>query len=146
MRAYPERPVLGVGGVVFDGDRVLLVKRGHAPLAGEWSLPGGGVELGETLVEAVARELFEETGLQVSVGPLIELVDRVHRDATGRVEYHYVVADYLCTVTTGALQAGTDAADVRWVPVAALEAYAVRPVAIAVIHKALAVVTAEPLS
>jgi ADP-ribose pyrophosphatase YjhB (NUDIX family) len=132
--------------VVFDGGRVLLVQRGQPPLLGQWSLPGGAVELGETLADAVARELLEETGLEVSVGPLVELVDRVHRHADGRVEYHYVVADYLCAARGQRLRAGSDAADVRWVPVAELEAYRVSPIAIAVVHKALAVATAEPLT
>ena len=96
-RSYPARPVVGVGAVVFDADRVLLVKRAHEPLKGEWSLPGGAVELGETLEAAVAREVLEETGLAVDVGPVVEVLDRVQHAADGRVEYHYVIVDYLCS-------------------------------------------------
>ena len=91
----PSGPIVGVGAVILDGDRVLLVKRGHEPLKGEWSLPGGAVEIGETLDAAVAREVLEETGLDVDVGPVVEVLDRIQRDADGRVEYHYVIVDYL---------------------------------------------------
>jgi mutator protein MutT len=133
--------VAGVGAVVFDQGRVLMVKRGHAPLKGEWSLPGGAVELGETLEAAVAREVLEETGLVVDVGPLVEVVDRVHRDADGRVEYHYIVVDYLCQANdpadVGPL-AGSDADDVQWVPIEDLAALRVQAAAIAVIEKARA--------
>jgi mutator protein MutT len=139
MRTYPERPVAGVGAVIFDEARVLLVKRGHAPLKGEWSLPGGAVELGETLEAAVAREVLEETGLVVEVGALVEVVDRVHRDAEGRIEYHYIVVDYLCRLSERSSEgpaAGSDAADVQWVPIDELAVLRVQPAAIAVIHKA----------
>ena len=108
-------PVVGVGGIVLDDDRVLLVRRRNPPLQGRWSLPGGHLELGETLVEAVRREVLEECGLDVSVGPLVDVVDRIHRDASGRVEYHFVLADYVCRATgPEAAVAGSDAADVRW--------------------------------
>ena len=140
MRKFPNRPVAGVGAVIFDQGRVLLVKRGHAPLKGEWSLPGGAVELGETLEAAVAREVLEETGLVVDVGPVVEVVDRVHRDADGRVEYHYIVIDYLCHANDAAdvgLAAASDADDVQWVAIADLAALRVQSAAIAVIHKAL---------
>ena len=102
---------MGVGAVVLDGDRVLLVKRGHAPLKGEWSLPGGTVELGETLEAAVAREVLEETGLEVDVGPLVEVIDRVQRAPDGRVEYHFIVVDYLCRGPGTDRSAGSDADD-----------------------------------
>jgi 8-oxo-dGTP diphosphatase len=130
---------VGVGAVVMNGDRVLLVKRGHEPLKGEWSLPGGAVELGETLETAVAREVKEEAGLVVDVGPVVEVVDRVHRDADGRVEYHYVVVDYLCQLTGAtdvSATAGSDADDVQWAPVDDLGALNVSSGAIAVIRKA----------
>ena len=94
-----------MGAVIVDGDRVVLVKRAHEPLKGEWSLPGGTVEVGETLAEAVAREVREETGLNVHVGPLVEVLDRVHRDRDERVEYHFVLLDYRCTVVSGTLDA-----------------------------------------
>ncbi len=139
MRQYPERPVAGVGAVVFDAaGRVLLVKRRHAPLKGEWSLPGGAVELGETLAAAVAREVLEETSLVVDVGPVVEVIDRVHRQSDGRVEYHYIVVDFLCHVNdlAAAPAAGSDADDVRWVPVDDLSSLGVQQAAIGVIRKA----------
>jgi ADP-ribose pyrophosphatase YjhB (NUDIX family) len=123
----------------MNGDRVLLVKRGHEPLKGEWSLPGGAVELGEALETAVAREVREEAGLVVDVGPVVEVVDRIHRDADGRVEYHYVVVDYLCRLSGAAgvsATAGSDADDVQWAPVEDLGALNVSSAAIAVIRKA----------
>ena len=114
-RRYPERPVAGVGAIILDGDRVLLVERGNEPLKGVWSIPGGALETGEPLVEGVRRETREELGLEVEVGELVELFERITRDAEGRVEYHYVLADYLCTVRGGTLRAADDAADARWV-------------------------------
>jgi len=137
-RKHPARPIVGVGAVILDGDRVLLVRRGHAPLKGEWSLPGGAVELGETLEAAVAREVIEETGLEVAVGQVVEVLDRIQRGPDGRVEYHFVIVDYLCTVRTGKVAHGSDAADVRWVPIADLSAHRVTDKAIEVIRKALA--------
>jgi len=111
----PARPVVGVGGIVVDAGRVLLVKRRNPPLQGRWSLPGGRVELGETLVEAVRREVLEECGLAVSVGPLVDVVDRIHRDEAGAVEHHFVLADYVCRCEVpSAAVAGSDAADLRW--------------------------------
>jgi 8-oxo-dGTP diphosphatase len=130
-----------VGAVILDGDRVLLVQRGQEPLKGEWSLPGGAVEIGETLEEALTREVREETSLDVVVGPVVEVFDSIRRDAGGRAEYHYVIIDYACRVrggTPSAAQRGTDAADVRWVPVDELDQYRVTNTAIAVIRKARA--------
>ncbi|MBI3492451.1 MAG: NUDIX hydrolase [Acidobacteria bacterium] len=138
MRSYPDRPIVGVGAVLLDGDRVLLVRRANEPLKGEWSLPGGAVELGEALEDAVVREILEETGLEAEVGPVVEVLDRVRRDADGRVEYHYVIVDYACTVRGGHAAAGSDAADVRWVAVDDLERLGVSEKAIAVIRKAAA--------
>ena len=110
--------MVGVGAVVVDRGRVLLVRRGHEPLKGHWSLPGGLLELGESLEAGVVREVREETGLLVEPVELIELLDRIHRENGGkgeRVRYHYVIADYLCQVTGGALKAASDADAVRWV-------------------------------
>ncbi len=112
-REFPDNPLIGVGAVVVDGERVLLVRRGHEPLKGRWSLPGGLIELGEKLEAAVIREVKEETGLLVEPVELIELLDRIHREGD-RIRYHYVIADYLCRVTGGNLQAASDADEVRW--------------------------------
>jgi len=133
---YPAVPVVGVGGVVIDAGRVLLVRRAHPPRQGEWSLPGGKVGLGEPLHDAVRRELREETGLEVAVGPLVECFDRIHHDEAGRIRYHFVIADYLCRVAGGRLRAGDDAADVAWVAPDALPAYHVNAHAVAVIDAA----------
>jgi 8-oxo-dGTP diphosphatase len=122
--------------VVLDGDRVLLVKRGHPPLQGEWSLPGGTVELGETLEAAVAREVLEETGLEVSVGQVVEVLDRVDRSPDGRIEYHFVIVDYVCAVRGGSIVSGSDADDARWVPIRELPAYRLTAKANAVIAEA----------
>lgn len=137
MREYPERPIVGVGAVVIDGDRVLLVRRANEPLKGEWSLPGGAVEVGETLADAVAREAREETGLAVRVGSLVEVLDRVHRSAEGRVEYHFVLLDYRCTVLSGTLAHGSDASDACWARQNDLARYGLSEAAMRVIAKAL---------
>ena len=113
-REFPEVPLLGVGAVVVHKERVLLVRRGHEPLKGQWSLPGGLLEVGESLEAAVVREVEEETSLQVRAVELIELLDRIHRDGD-RIRYHYVIADYLCLVVGGDLRAASDAEAVRWV-------------------------------
>ena len=114
QREFPSSPLVGVGAVVVHDGRVLLVQRGHEPAKGQWSLPGGLIDLGETLPEAVAREVLEETGLVVEPVQLIEVLDRIHREGE-RVRYHYVIADYLCRVVGGALVAASDADAVRWV-------------------------------
>ena len=136
-RQFPARPIVGVGAIVVDGDRVLLVKRGRPPLHGEWSVPGGAVEVGETLSAAVQREVLEETGLVVSVGPVVEVLDRIHTNGDGRVEYHYVLIDYLCSVVSGDLQARSDALDAVWAAPGRLAEYAVQPETIAVIERAV---------
>jgi ADP-ribose pyrophosphatase YjhB (NUDIX family) len=114
QREFPEAPLIGVGAVVVDEGRVLLVRRGTEPLRGQWSLPGGLLELGEPLTNGVVREVREETGLIVEPVELIELLDRIHREGE-RVRYHYVIADYLCRLVGGALKAASDADAVRWV-------------------------------
>lgn len=113
-REFPLAPLVGVGAVVVDEGRVLLVRRGTEPLKGQWSLPGGLLELGESLTCGVVREVREETGLIVEPLELVELLDRIHREGK-KVRYHYVIADYLCRVTGGSLQAASDADAVRWV-------------------------------
>ena len=108
-RLYPARPIVGVGAVIVDEEQVVLVRRRHEPLAGRWSLPGGSLEVGETLEAGVAREMLEETGLIVRVGPVVEVFDRIMYDDDGRVRYHFVLVDYLCWPVAGTLQAGSDA-------------------------------------
>jgi ADP-ribose pyrophosphatase YjhB (NUDIX family) len=113
-REYPDAPLVGVGAIIVEGQRVVLVKRGHAPLAGEWSIPGGALELGETVREAAAREACEETGLTVVPEQLLGVYDRVLRDESGRVLYHYLLVDFLCRPTGGVLCAAGDADEAGW--------------------------------
>jgi 8-oxo-dGTP diphosphatase len=113
-REYPESPLIGVGAVIVEQNRVLLIRRGQPPLLGEWSLPGGVLECGETLREAVVREAREETGLAVEPGEMLGVYERIIRDEEKRLRYHYVLIDFLCRPIGGDLKAGSDAADVRW--------------------------------
>ncbi|HVQ75568.1 MAG TPA: NUDIX domain-containing protein [Candidatus Binatia bacterium] len=128
QREFPDSPRAGVGAVVFDGDRVLLVRRGRPPAAGKWSLPGGLIELGERIQEAAAREVAEECGLRVRVGEVCGVIDRViaEPDPAGgeaRIRYHWVIIDFVAEVVDGHLQAGSDAAEARWVPLGELGDY-----------------------
>ncbi len=136
-RRYPERPILGVGAIIEAGGRVLLVERGNEPLKGVWSLPGGAVEAGETLREAVRREVREETGLEVEPVSAGEIFERIMPDAAGQPEYHYVLIDYLCRVTGGVLAPASDAARAEWVPRAALSSYRITEGTLGVIEKVL---------
>jgi len=138
VRKYPDRPIVGVGAVIVDGDRVLLVKRAHEPLKGQWSLPGGAVEVGESLEAGLVREVREETCLDVTVGPVVEVLDRISRDANGRVEYHFVIVDYLCRVAGGTATCGSDAEDIEWARRDDLARYRLTSAATAVIAKAFA--------
>jgi 8-oxo-dGTP diphosphatase len=113
-REYPDNPLVGVGAVIVQENRVLLIRRGQPPLLGEWSLPGGVLECGETLREAVIREAREETGLTVETGEMLGVYERIIRSDDGRVRYHYVLIDFLCRSTSGDLKAASDAADVCW--------------------------------
>lgn len=118
QREFPEAPIVGVGAVVVEQGRILLVQRGHEPSKGKWSLPGGMLELGESLTQGVAREVEEETGLIVEALELVELIDRIHKESgpSGEsVRYHFVIADYLCRIIGGTLRAASDADAVRWV-------------------------------
>jgi 8-oxo-dGTP diphosphatase len=151
-REYPTRPIVGVGAVILvsppeaaqlewpgalSTTGVVIVKRRFEPLAGQWSLPGGGVETGETLTAAVAREVREETGLTIEVGPLIEVFDRIQLDAQGKVQYHFVLADYLCRPVAGPLRAGSDVEDAAIVERAELARYGLTSKAVEVIEKGL---------
>ena len=135
-REYPEAPVAAVGGVVIEDGAVLLVRRAFPPRQGEWSLPGGRLELGESLTDGVRREVREETGLDVEPGVVVDVFDRVHRDESGRIRYHFVIVDFLCRPCGGTLAAGDDAADVRWVPWADVAALGVNAYAVDVIARA----------
>jgi 8-oxo-dGTP diphosphatase len=118
-REFPQQPFIGVGAIIIDSDRatqsrVVLVKRAHPPIQGQWSIPGGVLEVGEFVREAAIREAREETGLIVEPGQLLGVYDRVLRDAENRVQYHYVLIDFLCRAVGGELLAGSDAAEARW--------------------------------
>jgi mutator protein MutT len=139
MRRYPDRPVVSVGAVILDKGRVVLVKRGQEPLKGRWSLPGGVVEAGEALHAAVVREVREETGLAVRVGDVVDVLDRITRDADGRIEFHYVIIDYVCAVAGGSLACASDADDARWVERAELGDYDLTTKVAEVIARAFAI-------
>jgi mutator protein MutT len=138
LRKYPEQPIVAVGAVIIDGERVLLIKRANEPSKGEWSLPGGVVEVGESLEAALAREVREETCLDVTVGPVVEVLDRIRRDEVDRVEYHYVIVDYLCHPHGGTATCGSDADEVRWASLDDLAGFRLTPSIVAVIEKARA--------
>jgi 8-oxo-dGTP diphosphatase len=136
-RDYPDRPIVGVGAVIVDDARALIVQRGGEPLKGHWSIPGGVVELGETLRQAVAREALEETGLVIEVGEVLEVFDSIVPDADGKTRYHYVLVDFLCTVLVGEARAGSDAVDVRWMSATELETFEMQASAKKVVRKGL---------
>jgi mutator protein MutT len=134
-RQYPERPIVGVGAVIVDDGKVVLIRRRYEPLKGHWSLPGGMVELGETLEAAVSREMLEETGLVVDVGPVIEVFDRITCDEQRRVRYHFVLVDYLCRPVSGELCAGSDVDAAIWADQTSLGEYELTDKATSVIAR-----------
>ena len=138
-RKYPQHPLVGVGAVIFDEDRrrVLLVKRGREPAKGRWSIPGGLVDVGEALEEALEREVVEETGLEIEVGPLVEVLDRIIYDEDLRVQYHYVLVDFLCTAKPDEPREASDAEEVRWFRLEELEGLEMTGSTLEVIAKAL---------
>ena len=140
-REYPERPVVGVGGVVIEQGRVLLIRRGGEPLKGQWSIPGGTLETGETLEEGTCREMAEETGLSVRVVELIEVFERIFREPGEEARgprYHFIILDYLCERISGEARAGSDVTDVAWVAEHDLAAYQLTPTATRIARKAFA--------
>ena len=143
-REYPERPIVGVGAVIVQDGKVVLIRRRYEPLAGQWSLPGGTLELGETLEAGTAREMLEETGLVVDVGPVIEVFDRIMLDDTRRVRYHFVLVDYLCWPVSGELRAGSDVDDAAFVAPEELARYAITKKATAVIERGLELARKAP--
>lgn len=152
-REYPERPVMGVGGVIIDGGRTVLIRRGTEPLLGQWSIPGGSIEIGETLEEAVRRELREETGLEVRVLELIELFDRIYFGDGHSVtkdkkkpRYHYVIADYLCELFGGEARAGSDVTDIAFAREEELTKFHLTEKATSILKKAFAMSRARPAS
>ncbi len=125
-RLYPDQPVVGVGAVILREGKILLEKRDNEPARGQWTIPGGVVEVGESLESAVARETREETGLKVQGVALLDVVDQVHLDRKGKIEYHYVIIDYKITAK-GEPKAESDALELKWVPIAEVEAYDLTP-------------------
>jgi len=142
-RLYPTRPLVAVGAVVWDGRRVLLERRGQPPAQGQWAIPGGMVELGETVAVAVRREVHEECGIEIEVGPLLGLFEPILRDGDGRIRYHYTIIDFLAYYRAGELQPGDDAADVRWVSPDDLPHYELNPATRDMIARALAHIQAH---
>ena len=138
-REFPEVPLVGVGSIIIGGDRVVLVKRAHPPIQGQWSIPGGVLEVGELVREAAIREAREETGLIVEPGELLGVFDRILRDSEKRVQYHYVLIDFLCKRVGGELLAASDAAEVRWFTLEELPALNLAEDTLEVIRKGFAI-------
>jgi 8-oxo-dGTP diphosphatase len=136
-RAYPDRPIVGVGAVVLRARQVLLVRRASDPLRGQWSLPGGMLELGETLRKAVEREVLEETGLRVRVDEVLDVFDSIVPDAEGRTQFHYVLIDFLCDVQSGEPRSGSDVSEVAWASVDGLDRFGLTENTVRVIRKAI---------
>jgi len=135
-RRYPKRPLVGVGAIILRRDRILMAQRGKEPLKGWWSLPGGALELGEELQDAIRREVFEETGFEVEPVKLFEVFERIMRDNSGAPEYHYVLIDYVCRVTGGKLFPGGDVCAVEWVRRRGLPGFPITHGTLAVIDRA----------
>ena len=125
-RLYPTQPVVGVGAIILREGKILLEQRGNEPARGQWTIPGGVVEVGESLEAAVLRETLEETGLHGEIVGLIDVVDQVHRDKEGKIEYHYVIIDYTVKAK-GEPKPASDAAALKWVPISEVEGYDLTP-------------------
>ena len=137
-RQYPSHPLIGVGAIIFDGDSALLVERAGEPLKGWWSIPGGLLETGEKLEDALRREVLEETGLLIEIVYRFDIFERIMRDAEGRAEYHYVLIDYGCRAVGGNAVPGDDVSRVEWVPCARLRDYKVTSGTIEAVERAYA--------
>jgi 8-oxo-dGTP diphosphatase len=135
-RRYPKRPLVGVGALILEGESILMAQRGKQPLLGWWSLPGGALETGELLADAVRREVLEETGLEIEPLGVIEIFERIIRDESGAPEYHYVLIDYICRATGGVLRAGDDVCRAEWVSRAHLTKLQITEGTLGVIEKA----------
>lgn len=136
-REYPGRPFVSVGVVIYKDDEILLVKRGKAPRKGEWSFPGGAQHIGETVAQAAHREVLEETGLEIELGPLIEVVDSISTDDQGDVQYHYTLLDYLGLYKNGEASAADDVSDVKWVDLETANRLLKWPESRSVLHKSV---------
>lgn len=134
-RLYPENPLVGVGALIQDGERYLLIKRAAEPDAGFWSIPGGMIEVGEMAEEAAVREAREETGLEVEVVKLLGVVDKIVRDKDSRIKFHFVIADYLVRPVRGTLRAGSDALEARWVDADEIKTYDLSPTLIPLLKR-----------
>jgi ADP-ribose pyrophosphatase YjhB (NUDIX family) len=135
-RRYPQRPIIGVGALILKRDRILMAQRGKEPLKGWWSLPGGALETGESLADGVRREVREETGLDIRPLGVLEIFERIMRDASGAPEYHYVLIDYMCRVMGGTLAPGDDVCAVEWVRLCDLPQFQITEGTLEVIEKA----------
>lgn len=136
-REYPDRPIVGVGGVVIEDGRALVVKRASEPLKGEWSVPGGVVELGETLRQAIAREVLEETGLLIEAGEVLDVFDSIFHGPDGITRYHFVLVDFHCRKQGGELRAASDVSEVRWITSSELSSLQMTPATESLIRKVL---------
>jgi len=134
-RLYPEMPIVGVGALIQDGERYLLIKRAAEPDAGFWSIPGGLVEVGEKVEDAAVREAKEETGLDVEVVELLGVVDKIVRDEDSRIKFHFVIVDYLVTPKGGSLRAASDALEARWVKAEEIPGYEISPTLVPLLRR-----------
>ncbi len=139
-RIYPKLPIPGVAALIFKNEAILLTQRGKAPSEGMWGLPGGVVELGETVREAVVREVLEETGVRVKPVDLIAVFDSIHKDEEGRYLYHYILFEYICEYVSGLVSPSSDAPDARWVPVKDLDEVKIMPMTKRFILKVLSTI------
>ena len=135
-REHPQRPIIAVGGVVIHDERALLIRRGQPPLEGRWSIPGGILEIGETITSAIERELKEETGIAVRVLGLLEIYEKVLRDSDNRAQYHFIILDYMCEFVEGEAEADGDVTDAAWVNENDLETLQLTSAALRVVKKA----------